>query len=306
MKATDLNDDPFAYVDAWPLLAGQTTDATKKHHKWLGVLVKEICTLRDKCAAFEQLNGQLAYKVTSLEKENGELKKSVNDKHKGSWASLVSTKDGKRSDEQTKFLASMAKESRVVAKLEYNMVVNGLPVPTTTDEEEAELSDNQKEYNAIERERLQLEKLLYELGCSISDVATFKRLKPSNKAPASASKSATSTTTTTTTSATAAKRTRPYPIIVRFRTCQLRDKALQAASELKETDFNRVYLDIDKTQAERAEEFRLRQVRNAENAKLPNEVEGSGGRHRYGVDQESKRKFYYAIRSGSVVKVYFE
>ena len=92
MKATDLNDDPFAYFDAWPLLAGQTTDATKKHHKWLGVLVKEICTLKDKSAAIEQLNGELAYKVTSLEKQNGELK--TNTQEAGHhWSALKTAKE---------------------------------------------------------------------------------------------------------------------------------------------------------------------------------------------------------------------
>ena len=65
-----------------------------------------------------------------------------------------------------------------------------------------------------------------------------------------------------------------------------------------------MYLDIDKTQAERAEEYKLRRLRNEENAKLPNVVEGSEGRQRYGIDAKSNRKFFYGIRSGATRKIF--
>ena len=153
MKASELNDDPFAHADSWPELAGQTTDASKKHQKWLGVLVNEIRALRVRC--------------TALEQENAELKKSVDEKGKGSWSSLFNAKDGKRSEEQTKFFATVAKESRIVAKTECNLVVNGLLEPTTNDEGHESIDIRTREEKQKEREKAQLEELLNALGADI-------------------------------------------------------------------------------------------------------------------------------------------
>ena len=307
MKASELNDDPFAHADSWPELAGQTTDASKKHQKWLGVLVNEIRALRVRC--------------TALEQENAELKKSVNEKGKGSWSSLFNAKDGKRSEEQTKFFATVAKESRIVAKTECNLVVNGLLEPTANDDEHETMDIRQREEKQKDRERAQLDDLLHALGADISDVVDFKRLKTTRRAtataaaaaPASSAATATASATTVSappTSAASASaatghRLRPTPLLVQFKCTQYRDRALQAARDLRESDtFGKVYLDIDKTQAERAEEYKLRRLRNEENAKLPNVVEGSEGRQRYGIDAKSNRKFFYGIRSGATRKIF--
>ena len=260
-------------------------------------------------------------RCTALEQENAELKKSVDEKGKGSWSSLFNAKDGKRSEEQTKFFATVAKESRIVAKTECNLVVNGLLEPTTNDEGHESIDIRTREEKQKEREKAQLEELLHALGADISDVVDFKRLKPTRRATptaaasAPASSAATSTASATTTSApptSAASasaapghRLRPTPLLVQFKCTQYRDRALQAARDLRESDtFCKVYLDIDKTQAERAEEYKLRRLRNEENAKLPNVVEGSEGRQRYGIDAKSNRKFFYGIRSGATRKIF--
>ena len=137
----------------------------------------------------------------------------------------------------------------------------------------------------------------------------FKRLKTTRRAKATSAASASSATTaaasattastppTSAASASAATghRLRPTPLLLQIKCTEYRDRALQAARDLRESDtFDKVYLDIDKTQAERAEEYKLRRMRNEENAKLPHEVEGSEGRQRYGIDARSNRKFVMA------------
>ena len=225
MKATDLSDDPFVHVSAWPALVGQSSDASKKHQTWFGVIVKAINKLEARCAAFEQHNTDLTKKVTSLEKENTDLKKSANERSTGSWASLLSVKDGKRSAEHTTFLASLAKESRVVASIECNLVMHGLPVPVDGETEQ--------------REKDQLQELFENLGTDWDDVQSIRRLKPaatttktpavtSVATPAASSSSTTATSPATTLAATSPasssagqpSRPGPYPLIVRFKTVQ--------------------------------------------------------------------------------------
>ena len=191
------------------------------------------------------------------------------------------------------------------------MVVNGLLEPTANDEES--MDTRQREEKQNDREKAQLEDLLRELGADISDVVGFRRLKPARRATATTATTASSTTTavsapsTSVAHASAAqeRRLRPTPLFVQFKCTQYRDRALQAARDLRGSDtFSKVYLDIDKTQAERAEEYKQRRLRDEENAKLPHVIDGSEGRQRYGIDERSKRKFYYGIRSGTTRKVF--
>ena len=286
MKVSELSDDPFQHTANWPELCASVGEVNKKQHKWIGVLIKEFVALKEQCAELKKENSELASKLASLEKANNELVKNTKEKGTGSWASLFSSKDGKRSEEQLKFLAAVAKESRVVTKTECNLIINGLPEPDAAVDEMAMTGEDH-----ASSEQRQLTDLLSELGVDCADVETFKRLKSTKPAPG-------------TDDSSTARTRRPCPVLVQFKNALYRDRALQSASRLRDSAlFKGVFLDIDKTKAERSEEYKLRKERDARNSQLPNVVEGTEGRQRYGTDGHGK-KFYYGIRYGVIKKVF--
>ena len=65
-------------------------------------------------------------------------------------------------------------------------------------------------------------------------------------------------------------------------------------------EFRRVYINRDMTEAERKVEMSLRQARNEKNKELPNLDERG---MRYGVDEVTKKKFFWGIRDGKIVKI---
>ena len=285
MAIETLSDDPFS-LNPWPDVGSATAPVSKKHHKWIEAVIKKIAALEARCGNLEKENKTLADKVVALENNN---------KGTASWASLFS-KDGKKSEEATALHAMVAKESRKIAHMEHNIVVSGLPVPATNESEDG-LTNDEKENQQKERERELAKELLEEIGIRLEPV-DVKRLKPrAITKPADSTSSAASTTPS--------PRSRPLPLIMSFRTPYERDMILKRAKDLKGSDrFKSVYLDVDKTQAERAEEFKLRQQRDTNNNKLPNERVTTNGRQRYGTD--NGKHFFYAVRSGAVKRVYFD
>ena len=241
-----------------------------------------------------------------------ELKKA---KAGASYASLFSS-SGKKSEEHVRLLASVATESRLAAKTENNLVINGLTEPTADDDEEASNDVDVKKRRQAERERLQLATLLNEIGANIDDVVSQSRIRPANKTTTrtatttpSTSAASTSTSSTDTATASTSPQPRPAPLLVQFRYVHSRDQVVQSAKALRaNTHFKNVYIDIDKTQAERTNEYNERKKRDAANAKLPSVVEGSGGRQRYGTEERNGKqyKYFYCIRSGVCKKVSIE
>ena len=89
-------------------------------------------------------------------------------------------------------------------------------------------------------------------------------------------------------------------IIVKFKEIQYQSRALQNSRALKDVpSLKGVYVNRDKTRAERLEEKEARDSARAKNLGLP-ETDEEG--RRYGVD-ENKRKFHFGVRAGEVVKI---
>ena len=282
-KASERNADPFSYGANWPEASSSSSEINKLQHKWIGALV-------DRLAKQEKEIADLKSALDALRKTNDLLTKSTAEK---SWSESLFA-SSKPSKTETKLLARVARENREVTKRECNIVISGLPV---ADDEEAE--------------KEQLESLLTALDLDMDNVKVSRRLTPARKTtttpPATASATSVTTdtaaaTSTSTSSETIAPNKSPA-LLVEFRDKHYVDRAIQMARELKNTnDFKRVYVSIDKTAAERKEEYEQRRIRDENNKKLPYEEDGPRGRQRYGIDLNSK-KFFWAIRSGVAAKI---
>jgi hypothetical protein len=89
-------------------------------------------------------------------------------------------------------------------------------------------------------------------------------------------------------------------IIVKFKQIQYHSRALQNSSALKAIPtLKGIYINRDKTKAERIDEKVARDSAKEKNAHLT-EIDQEG--RRYGID-ENGRKFYFGIRAGEVVKI---
>ena len=94
------------------------------------------------------------------------------------------------------------------------------------------------------------------------------------------------------------------PILVELEDTDSKMEVLKAASKLRDsTDYKKVYINRDLTQAEMKREKELRVMRNERNEKLPN---GTGhkrtGRHKFEGDDEDS-DFFWGIRNGELKKI---
>ena len=279
-KASERSADPFSYGTSWPEASTTSSEINKLQHKWIGALVERLVKQEKEIA-------ELKSAVDELRKSNELMATSAAEKKSWSESLFASNKPSKT---ETKLLARVARENREISKRECNIVISGLPV---ADDDEAE--------------KEQLETLLTALNLDMENVKASRRLTPARKAP-TASAAATTTTVTaasssaSTSSATTALNKSPA-LLVELRDKHHVDRALQMARELKNTnDFKRVYVSIDKTAAERKEEYEQRRIRDENNKKLPHVEDGPRGRQRYGTDDNGK-KFFWAIRSGVAAKI---
>lgn len=70
-----------------------------------------------------------------------------------------------------------------------------------------------------------------------------------------------------------------------------------------DNQYKNVYINPDKTAAERIADSKLRSKRNELNAALPSTtINGL----RYGIDSKTNKKYYWGIRSGRLVELEFK
>lgn len=132
-----------------------------------------------------------------------------------------------------------------------------------------------------QNENCVIEKLLTALGVDKSKVVRRKRLRRKIQVEQEKNQS-------------------PPPILIEFTDRETQAAALKNARELKSnTEYSKVYVNRDKTEAERKEEARLRRERNERNTALPH----TDGDMRYGVDDNTQKRFYWAVRGGRLVRL---
>lgn len=96
---------------------------------------------------------------------------------------------------------------------------------------------------------------------------------------------------------------KPSHLLIEFYERETAEKAISNAKKLVKTkEFNKVYVNRDKTEAVRVAEANLRKQRNERNKQLPFVMDDGRGL-RYGVDDKTNKKFYWGIRNGELARV---
>lgn len=181
-----------------------------------------------------------------------------------SYADVVSPK--KTTEFEAVMLTRVQKEQREREKIENNIIVSGL-----------------NEGDDVNAEQSTVEELLTALGVDKEKVARRTRLKKRSGGGEGSSAA------------------RPSLLLVEFKDSATRSTAIKNARRLKDSErFKRVYVNIDKTAAQRAVDAKLRQERNKRNMELPNVNEGS---YRYGINPTTNKKFYWAVRDQKLVQI---
>ena len=98
----------------------------------------------------------------------------------------------------------------------------------------------------------------------------------------------------------------PSIILVECENVEKKAEILKAAKKLRNSvEHKNIYINQDLTEAEQAEEKKLRKDRNEKNASLPNTNTNNNkkyGMHKFGEDT-TESKFYWGIRNGVVRKI---
>jgi len=208
-------------------------------------------------------NKDLVVKVARLEIELADQKKSSKESGmvKIDQTSTFSSILKNRENEQ--LIKKIARnEVKAVDNIEKNVVISGIK-RTGADEKEIEVND-------VER----VDEVLKTLQLKREDVESQKRIKTRNESA--------------------------NIIIVKFKEIQYHTRALQNSRALKEIQsLKGVYINRDKTRAERLDEKKARDSAKENNAELP-ETDNEG--RQYGID-ENNRKYHYGVRDGEVVKI---
>ena len=165
----------------------------------------------------------------------------------------------------------IAKEKIDCSKKEKNLIIFGLPEPTSTVPSESSSNDSTL-----------VASMLKELKVEI-DTKSIKIFRFTKRTAGSANSN---------------------PLIIQFESIESKLKVLRAAKSLKDSElFRKVFINQDLTPTEQALQSQLRKDRNARNSQLT-ETDPNGrkyGLHKFGGLNESK--FYWGIRSGELRRI---
>ena len=176
---------------------------------------------------------------------------------------------GKNKEAGVALLALVAKENRDKSRIENNIIINGI-VESIGDDP---LANDINKVNDV----------LNVLNLSRDDVKKQTRIK--NKSNSNSE-----------------VQSKTQMILIEFNNNSKQLLALKNSKLLKETSgMSNIFINPDKTVAERVAEKELRTERNRLNSTLENEVINSSGRLRYG--ERNGKKFYWGIRWGELRRI---
>jgi hypothetical protein len=220
-------------------------------------VLKEVKKVHDEELA--SLNAKIDQINAKISNQPKSSSQSQPSGHVMSYSSLF-TKT-KQSETEVVLLAKVKSELQSQSKIEKNVIVSGLPAGSTEEDES------------------QVNELLAVLGIEKEKVKRKTRLRKS--------------------AAVSLKRpTEPALLLIEFDDISTKSIAIENAKSFrKHHKFHGVYLNSDKTAAEREIDGKLRQERNKRNAKLPNVMTIRGKDRRYGVESDGKKYFWGIIGS---------
>ncbi|CAF0708880.1 unnamed protein product [Brachionus calyciflorus] len=228
--------DPISLIDNWPSIGqGNHSDATKKHHEWLKSIAVTVKALKFR---IEEQDRLLAEKDEEINQLKSNLTSSTSPTPSNFSYSNMVANNPKKTEAEIFILTRVHAELKEKSKIENNLIVSGLEEP-----------DVQSDVDPAEQEKIIVENLFKELEVNGDKVKRFTRLRRKGGKK---------------------DENKPDLLLIEF-TDQSKVKALSKAIKLRETSrFNKVFVNPDKTPAEREGEAKLRHRRNQLNQALPN------------------------------------
>lgn len=266
-----MSGNPLEFAYDWPGVgSGHHSELSKKHYEWIRHITIALSEMKLKSDAQEikitQLDAIIKQQKTQIEFLTNNPPENANPIF--SFSDLVK-ENNKKTEADVVLLAKVHSELKEKSRIERNIVISGLQESTGNNDEEKETN----EANLIDE-------LLSELKVDKSKVKRKARLRKKDVAQ---------------------NAEKPSLLLIEFVDSNSQTTALSNSTLLKnKAKFNRVYVNCDKTMAEREAEAKLRHKRNELNEKLPNG--GENGVLRYGTRDNNKR-YYWGIRDGRLVQL---
>ena len=272
----------FLLQTNWPVFGqGVVSGHSKALYEWCGKISQSVYQLAEKVKLIEtEKNKLLEEKISKLETdlktandkiivlENKPTTSTASNDSPFSFSSMVKG-SGNNKEASVALLALVAKENREKSRIENNIVINGIIESNETDTLENDINKVNEVLNVLKLNR--------------EDVKKQTRIKNRTNL---------------------INETQPkvQMILVEFYDNTKQTIALKNSKLLKDNaSTNSIYINPDKTAAERVAEKELRTERNRLNSTLESEVTNSNGRLRYG--ERNGKKFYWGIRWGELRRI---
>ena len=228
-------------------------------------LDKWLVALQERVSALEEINKTKDLKITELEDRIKKIEQT-NGANPISAANFWNNLPKNVSNEISNIAT---RETKNQNKKEKNLIVFGIPESTET-EPQAKIDSDKTAIETI------LEKIGVDVSMNNTKIIRFKRKANSTQGI----------------------------VLVECENVEKKVEILRAARKLRESaEHKNVYINQDLTEAEQAEDKKLRKERDEKNAILPNIINNKKyGMHKFG-DDASESKFYWGIRNGVVRKI---
>jgi len=278
-------DIEFLKKENWPKIALNASQPSQTIHEWLGQVCNVVLKLTE---GYNILNGTIAKLETALmEKDQiiANLTTEVSNlkKKTPTFASLLASSIGgdrsKINEQEPVLLSSVRREVSEAAKIEKNIIINGIAVAQGNTEFQAE------------HDRKSATDVLKELGVDSSKISRIARLVKS---------SSTNTNTAPSVNGASANNLRPPSLLVVLADKESKIKAVNNATNLRaKAAFNGIYVNPDKTKNDRITEYQLR----TECRRLNNEFEEED-QYRRKFGRHYGKPFYWGIRSERITRIF--
>jgi hypothetical protein len=248
-------------LESWPQTDGRWADVSKTHHDMIKTIIHEVDRLRKE--------------VEKLSNENNDLKTKLNQQppsppgsiNSGEiWSRFLNKTRNEKSDEEIMLVAQISKESKEKSQIEKNIIISGLA---------KEGADNNE---IAANDKAKVEKVLKALGTRVK-IEDVKRISRISNADGN----------------------RDLKMIkVELKTTESKSIICVNALKLRSNkDFDNIYVNEDKTKAERMLDKKLRD----EKKRLTSEMTEKDEHGRQCATQNGK-KYYWRVRAGVLERVY--
>lgn len=252
----------------WPAPHTNNTALCKAQNNWLKELTKEFALMKEKVLTLEKQNAELREELTKLKNSESTVKSNGGNVAPLSFSNMVK-RNQRETETELVLLNKAAKEINERNKIEKNVIISGLEsINDGTDEEKSK-----KEKDAVE-------KIVEYLGTSLTKVEKITKVSKSS----------------------VYNENKKLIYQIELKDIETKKAMLSNAKKLSTSEnFKNIYLNSDKTAAERALDRELRKERKKRNEKLPEEKIENGKKLRYKI--ENGKRWYWGIRNERLVLV---